>query len=36
MDIRENKGGWLIVLGAFILAVLRTIGFIRKKEKKDD
>ena len=36
MDIRENKGGWLLVIVGFVLAVLKTIGLIREKEQESE
>jgi len=32
----ENKGGWLVVLGVFVVTLLKTIGLIREKEIEDD
>ena len=34
-SFQENKGGWIIAIGAFILVVLKTIGLIREKEEDD-
>ncbi len=36
MDITENKGGLLVVIGVFVVTVLKTIGLIREEEEEDD
>jgi hypothetical protein len=36
MDISEDKGGWILVIIGFIVAVLKTIGLIRQKEEENE